>query len=325
MKHFALLWCRRWSPVALAPAVISLALVGCSPEASETAGSDGSGETSSSDGESTSPSSAGETSTTEGNPSGSGSTSSNSGTTDDPSAGATTEMGCDFICPTDGGVAGQCDPLTQDCPEGEKCTAVSMTEGEPWEINVCKPIMGNGQLGDECNIDGGKYTGEDNCDLGFICLLTDDDGVGGTCVEFCNASMECPLTNVACQVYNNGSLPICLFNCDPLLQDCPDGQGCYNGTNGGWVCFKQTADPGEGGQGDVCNFINQCNAGLYCANAAVVEGCPGDSGGCCTPFCDLGDPDPSALCQDAEECVAYWEEGQAPPGEENIGVCAIPA
>ena len=33
----------------------------------------------------------------------------------------------------------------------------------------------------------------------------------------------------------------------------------------------------------------------------------------------------SALCQDAEECVAYWEEGQAPPGEENIGVCAIPA
>ncbi len=255
-------------------------------------------------------------------PGGSG-TSDSGTTTNDPSAGATTEMGCDFICPTDGAIEGQCDPLSQDCPEGEKCTAVSMTDGEPWEVNVCKPIMGNGQLGDECNIEGGKYTGEDNCDLGFICLLTDDDGIGGTCVEFCNADMECPLTGVDCQVYNNGSLPICLFECDPLLQDCPDGQGCYNGTNGGWVCFKQTADPGEGQQGDICEFINQCNAGLFCAGSANFENCAGT--GCCTPFCDLDEPEPDASCLDAQECVPYWEEGQAPPGEDNIGVCAIPA
>ena len=132
-----------------------------------------------------------------------------------------------------------------------------------------------------------------------------------------------PLTGVECQVYNNGSLPICLFECDPLLQDCPDGQGCYNGTNGGWVCFKQSAEPGEGGQGDVCEFINQCNAGLFCAGPDNFPDCAGT--GCCSPFCDLDEPDPGAVCLDSQECVAYWEDGQAPPGEENIGVCAVPA
>ncbi|MCA9695556.1 MAG: ribulose phosphate epimerase [Myxococcales bacterium] len=228
--------------------------------------------------------------------------------------------------PKDGGISGQCDPLSQDCPEGEKCTAVSMTDGEPWEINVCKPINGTGQLGDTCDIEGGKYTGVDDCDLGYICLLSDDEGMGGTCVEFCDANMNCPNTGVQCQVYNNGSLPICLFECDPLLQDCADGQGCYNGADGSnFVCFKVTAEPGEGQQGDTCNFINQCLPGLYCANAGVVFGCPPESGGCCTPYCDLSEQDPNANCQDGEQCVAYYDPPEsAPPKYVDVGVCIIP-
>jgi hypothetical protein len=34
----------------------------------------------------------------------------------------------------------------------------------------------------------GKYTGLDNCDVGLICLLTDDEGLGGACVEFCDSN-----------------------------------------------------------------------------------------------------------------------------------------
>ncbi|HFE45730.1 MAG TPA: hypothetical protein ENJ18_09610, partial [Nannocystis exedens] len=129
----------------------------------------------------------------------------------------TDTTGCSFIDCNDGGGGGasQCDPKSQDCPEGEKCTAVSQTEGEPWEVNVCVPVSGEGGLGDPCDIEGGKYTGLDDCGLGYICLLTDEEGNDGSCVEFCDSNMICPNSGAKCVVYNDGSLPICLANCDP--------------------------------------------------------------------------------------------------------------
>ena len=44
--------------------------------------------------------------------------------------------------------------------------------------------------------------------------------------------------------------------------------------------------------------------------------------GCCTPYCPVdGGPDP---CNMGEECVAFFVEGMAPPGYENVGVCVVP-
>lgn len=226
-----------------------------------------------------------------------------------------------FIPLPDGGGSGQCDPTVQDCPRGEKCTAVADKPGDPWGANTCVPVTGEGQIGDPCDIENGKYTGLDNCDLGLICLLTDDEGKGGACVEFCNVDSECPKTGAKCVVYNDGSLPICLVDCDPLVQDCPEGQACYNSAGDNFVCFKQSAKPGEGGPGSECAYINQCQKGSYCANPASVDGCGAESG-CCTPYCPVSGGD--APCQGMEKCVAFFVMGMAPPGYEDVGVCVIP-
>jgi hypothetical protein len=212
---------------------------------------------------------------------------------------------------------------------GEKCTAYS-TDGagppaSPWDANKCVPVTGSLQEGDLCDIKGGKYTGDDQCDVGLICLLTDDDGIGGACVEFCDSNMQCSNPSANCAVYNDGSLPICLTDCDPLLQDCPDGQGCYASAAGdGFICFKFSGMPGEGIAGEECNYVNACAPGLACLAPDAVEGCASQAG-CCSPFCDLTDADPNAGCNPNEECTAWFEMGQAPPEHTDVGVCALPA
>ncbi len=245
-------------------------------------------------------------------------------TTPNPSSATTTSAtateGGGFIQEPDGGISGQCDPKIQDCPEGEKCTAVSDAPGEPWGINKCVAVMGNDQVGDPCDIQDGKYTGLDNCDVGLICLLTDDEGIGGACVEFCDSNDKCPLTGAKCVVYNDGSLPICLSDCDPLIQDCPEGQACYNSAGDDFVCFKESAMPGEGAPGDECAFINQCQKGSFCAAADALAMCMTAS--CCTPYCPVSGG--NAPCNAGEECTAFFVEGMAPPGFEDVGVCAVP-
>ena len=78
----------------------------------------------------------------------------------------------------------------------------------------------------------------------------------------------------------------------------------------------------EGQYGDACAFINVCDYGLFCAAQETVPDCvSGD--GCCSPYCDLTQPNtcPGAPLQ---ECVPWYNEGMAPPGQENIGACQIP-
>jgi hypothetical protein len=229
-----------------------------------------------------------------------------------------------FIVPPDGGVSGECDPRAQDCPEGQKCTAVSPAPGDPWGVNICVEVTGDGLVGDPCDVEGGKYTGVDNCVAGAICLLTDEEGQGGVCVEFCDVNSACPQTPTAkCVVYNSGSLPICLGSCDPIVQDCPEGQGCYNSAGDQFVCFKESAMPGEGGIGAECQYINQCQKGGFCAATDSVVNCSPTSLGCCTPFCPVSGG--NAPCQQGEDCVPFFEPGSAPPAYEDVGVCVIPA
>lgn len=271
-----------------------------------------------------------ESSTGGGTTTGGGATTTSGGTTTgtpDPTTGdgtngtATTMAG--FIIMPDGGISGQCDPRLQDCPEGQKCTAVSPAPGEPWGVNTCVQVMGEGAVGDPCDVEGGKYTGVDNCAKGTLCLLTDDEGLGGICVEFCDLNDQCPNTPTAkCVVYNDGSLPICLPTCDPLLQDCPEGQGCYSSAGDSFVCFKVSAEPGEGLPGDECEYLNACQKGGFCAAADAVANCPPQSAGCCTPFCPVSGG--NAPCQPGEECVPFFEQGMAPPQYEDVGVCVIP-
>lgn len=103
------------------------------------------------------------------------------------------------------------------------------------------------------------------------------------------------------------------LECDPLVQDCADGDACY-GIGDEFLCAPD-ASGDQGATLDPCEFVNVCDTGLNCVSAEWLPSCVG-SAGCCTPFCDLADP----TCPDGE-CVPYFEEGVAPPAYENVGLC----
>lgn len=101
-------------------------------------------------------------------------------------------------------------------------------------------------------------------------------------------------------------------DCHPLLQNCADGEACYP-VDDGALCAP-IAEPAQ--PGDVCEFINACDIGLVCVTADAVDGCAGP--GCCAPLCDVA----SGLCEDpGAVCTPYYEEGTAPPGLEDVGLC----
>jgi len=216
-----------------------------------------------------------------------------------------------------------CDPQVQDCPDGYKCTAVNKMAGEFWNENRCVPVMGDAGLGDPCNIQDLQDPGNgmDDCGVGFICLNFDAMGKG-YCTEFCNMSDECSSGKGVCDPsVNDGYLPICFATCDPLLQDCIAGQGCYGDPmSPDFICFGP--DPGEstGMEDDFCEYTNQCLPGFHCIESMLGVDCDPKAVGCCTPFCDLTDMNPP--CDMGEKCVPFYMA--PPPQYMNVGVCAIP-
>jgi len=119
-------------------------------------------------------------------------------------------------------------------------------------------------------------------------------------------------------------LTLCLPFCDPLLQDCPGDDLCIPNPqdNQAFLCVLDAS--GAGGQEfDACEYINACDKGHLCANPQLASECDAMAIGCCLPFCDLSEM--GASCPGANQtCLAWYDEGVAPPGYENVGVCGIP-
>ncbi|NJK32868.1 MAG: ribulose phosphate epimerase [Deltaproteobacteria bacterium] len=208
-----------------------------------------------------------------------------------------------------------CDPFAQDCPEGEKCVAYA-SAGGTWDANKCVMVMGDGQPGDPCTY-ADAVTSTDDCAANSWCWDVNAEGMG-VCTSFCTGSADAPLCEMqmtSCSIANNGSINLCLTNCDPLLQDCSDGQACFF-DGGNFVCANATQDIPTG---EPCGFINDCAAGNVCLGAESFPSCGGSA--CCGAFCDLTDP--TCTLPDTE-CVAFYEEGTAPPGYEDVGVCVLP-
>ena len=219
--------------------------------------------------------------------------------------------------PEDGDVAGasSCDPWMQDCPEGEKCVAYA-SSGGTWDANKCVPVGGDGQVGDPCTY-GSAVESTDDCGQDTWCWDVNAEGMG-TCTSFCDGSPGSPSCDpgYSCSIANNGSINLCLQGCNPLLQDCPvDGTSCF-WDGGSFVCANATQDIPAG---EPCGFINDCVGGTICLAPEAFPSCNGAS--CCGEFCDLTDPQCSI---NGTECTAFFEEGTAPPGYEDIGVCAVP-
>lgn len=259
-----------------------------------------------------------------------GTTTTGVGTSGDPmttadTSGAPTTGACTFLNCDDAGMDGfQCDIWNEDCPEGQKCMPWDDTGMGSWNATKCSPIDANpGQKGDECTVTGSATDGIDSCDKHLLCWYVDDMNVG-TCIDMCTGSEEASMcgNGESCDVSNEGSLILCLTTCDPLVQSCPDGQICFFDGVDNFICdFDASGE--EGQYQDACAFVNVCDYGLFCSGPEGVPDCV-DASGCCSPYCDLSAAENTCPGAPMQECVPWYTEGSAPPGQENIGACQIP-
>lgn len=212
-----------------------------------------------------------------------------------------------------------CDPFEQDCLDGEKCVPYASTGGN-WDANKCVPVLGDGAPGDECTWDG-AVEATDSCDASSHCWeVAEVDGtLVGTCTSFCEGSPDDPQCDqgTSCLIANT-SINLCVPSCDPLLQDCQEGQGCYWAANGDqqFQCIFHSGS--EIATGEACGFINDCQPSNLCADASLLPACEGSS--CCASYCELGNAD----CGEGTECVPFFEDNTAPPEYVDVGVCIIP-
>jgi hypothetical protein len=241
--------------------------------------------------------------------------------TEGVTGGSEDSTGCTFLCSTGGeGDTGECSEWEQDCPDGEKCSAYANDGGLAWNSTKCSPVQDDpGQPGDVCTVEGSGVSGIDTCAEGVMCWDVDETNTG-VCIALCTGDEEAPIcdSGFSCAIAND-VLNLCLPDCDPLTQDCPSDNLCIpNGEH--FICVLDAS--GEEGQAfDPCEFGNACDQGLYCMDTPYASECTSDASGCCLPFCDLGgDACPGA----GQDCLAWYEEGMAPPGYETVGICGLP-
>ncbi len=88
----------------------------------------------------------------------------------------------------------------------------------------------------------------------------------------------------------------------------PDGQG--------FLCAPD-ASGREGQAHDPCDFANECDPGLICADATAAKECDPQELGCCEPFCDLTAPN---TCPGEDQVCTPIPEFE---DYENIGHCSV--
>ncbi len=222
-----------------------------------------------------------------------------------------------FLVPPDGGhVSIECSLFEQDCPRGEKCNIWANDGGNAWNATRCFPIdRAPDGPAEPCAVEDSGVSGLDSCDVGSVCWGVDKTGEG-TCVSFCSGSEEAPIcegSGLRCTGSNLFFL--CLPNCDPLVQDCAEGEACYLHEDTPECEPDDSQDAGAAFE--TCASPNACDPGLNCMNAAFVGLCNEGEQECCTPFCDLQDP----TCPEGTLCISAFPEGLALPGHEDVGLC----
>lgn len=104
-------------------------------------------------------------------------------------------------------------------------------------------------------------------------------------------------------------------DCDPLQQDCPEGQACTL-LDRKFECVTITLD---GAEGDPCQVATECGLGLTCIAGVYVPGCEGFS--CCTSFCQVSDETPE--CPSGAACEPALSDDDVPAALQDYGVCKL--
>jgi hypothetical protein len=240
----------------------------------------------------------------------------------------TTGAACSFLnCDDMMNVMNECDNWAQDCMDGQKCMPYANNGTNAWNATKCVDVKPEkNQPGDACTVEGSGVSGIDDCDLGVMCWEVDPETMQGTCVAQCTGSPDAAVcaNGGTCFVSNEGVLNLCLPLCDPLAQDCSGTSLCIPNpkNNLEFTCILD-ASGDEGQAFDACEYINVCDKGLMCANPMLGSECDPAAIGCCLPFCPL-DEVPSMCPGAGQECIPWYEDGTAPPGFDNVGICGIP-
>lgn len=220
----------------------------------------------------------------------------------DTSTGTTPTTGCSGDCGPDL-PAIDCDLLAQDCPPGNKCSSNG-------DVTFCAPLdPAPGGPGQACTV---TAKGVDSCAAGSFCWVDE------VCHPLCSPDADPSCAPGSACVNGDGLAQICVASCNPLVQDCPEGQVCVIPSSNVPVCAPDVSGT-EGQAGDVCEFSNSCDPGNQCDQKASVPACAGAS--CCTPFCNTGLPESG--CAIDQMCLLFYPIGTAPAGLESLGTCGV--
>ncbi len=237
---------------------------------------------------------------------------------------------------------GECGTSLEGCNEGFKCN-VYATEGNQNVLGNlgCFPLDPEAKQVDEpCQVGEDPWDGIDDCVEGAVCWNADEDG-NGTCLSLCPLMGDeygCYYEDAgSCNVCQECAVGLCIPICNPLLDDCPDGQLCVPDQQGSFGCVLDAGD-GQSPAGTPCDFVNACDVGTQCLAPQLypVPECEGASG-CCTPMCDWSEfdadldgvadmGDPSSACElPGAECAPWYENPQeAIPELAGVGACIVP-
>lgn len=225
-----------------------------------------------------------------------------------------------------------CSTWDNDCPRGEKCTFWASNGGGPWDATRCVPIVDNPDgLGEACEVTGDAASGLDTCDAQMMCWNVDSATNVGHCTGLCTGSPSEPTCADSCSScsVSGGPLAVCLNQCHPVLQDCPDGEACY--PLGETFACAPNVSGDKGHAGEPCEHVNACDSGTVCGSPDMWPpgACEPGAGGCCIPTCDTQAADPCPNTPEGVVCVPWYAEGEAPPATEChdwsvVGVCSLP-
>lgn len=212
----------------------------------------------------------------------------------------------------DGEIA-QCETWSDMCPRGTKCIPYDNVEAGTRVAQGCFPIVEMpGKQGDPCQAQDFDAMTLDTCDKGLVCWES-------KCVPLCQGSpgdFVCVDDALACLVYNDFVVAICLPNCDPRMPDCLDGEACIRLGS----IFKCEPRIDTRGVFSPCSMDSQCAAGLMCGVSSVAIECDQNLERCCTPVCSTDLP---AECPgNGQSCVPLADLANVPEYQ-SLGMCRV--